>query len=154
MKISIRTNGFKNDSVIQELAIPDILEIDSIKKSQLLYLYNNNIPFDNLIIFFEMPKADLDNDVPSNFIKSSKNIGTDENPTWVQKTWREYTLFVEEPDPGTDCLLTTGWRSVHKNRPQPVLYEEMKIWVDYFGVTNVIFLNEAKDLLNTKYAGE
>jgi hypothetical protein len=143
VKLRIKTDGFKDDATIQELSVPDIIEAD-VNLIQAQYLLTNNIPFDGVQAYVEIPIADLDNDVPNNFIHSE--ISDDGTPR--QRTWAEYTWHLTN---ATNALLKVGRHKQNGTRPKPVTSAELKDWIAEFGAGELIFPAAAKTKIEEEY---
>ncbi|MHA1952324.1 MAG: hypothetical protein ACW96U_00040 [Candidatus Heimdallarchaeaceae archaeon] len=149
----VKAKGNKTSTVVKALAIPDIIEVNDadLSNAELQALITDAVPIDDFVGFVEMLVADLSNTVPSSFPRSSKNIGTEETPNIVQKTWDEYTVH---KDDGTDAIMLIGFRNAAGNRPDGVKWAEFQEWVTEFGASEILTLSEGKTLLQTKYAEE
>jgi hypothetical protein len=144
MKLRIKTDGFKDDATIQELYVPDVIEAD-VNLTQAQYLLTNNIPFDGVMAYVEIPIADLTNSVPVNFVYST----IWEDDTERQRTWAEYTQYWTN---ATHALLKVGRHKQNGTRPKPVTSAELQDWIDEFGAGNLIFPEAAKTKIEEEYA--
>jgi hypothetical protein len=147
MKLRILAVDHKDDAVVQQLAVPDIVEAE-VTVSQANYLLTNGIKFDGVEAYVEVPVATLDEDVPSNFKNSVVYEGDPDNPTTRQKTWAEYTQYISN---GTNAILKVGYHNANGNRARPVTSVELQDWIDEYGAGNILLPEEAKALRESDY---
>lgn len=143
MRLRIKAIDFKDDAMIQELDVQDIVEAD-VNLTQAQYLLTNNIPFDGVLAYIEIPIADLDNSVPVNFIHSE----TWDEDSSRQRTWAEYTWHITNE---TNALLKVGRHKQNGTRPKPVTSVELKDWIAEFGASELIFPAAAKIKMEEEY---
>jgi hypothetical protein len=143
MKLRIKTTGHKDDSTIQELSVPDIIEAD-VTAAQIQYMLSNNIPFDGVEAYVEIPIGNLTDNVPNNFLYST----IWEDDTERQRYWSEYTQYWTND---TNALLKVGRHKQNGTRPRPVDYIELQDWIDEFGSGNLILPDAAKIKIETEY---
>lgn len=147
MKLRILAVDHKDDAVIQQLAVPDIVEAE-VTAAQANYLLTNGIKFDGVQAYVEVPIATLDEDVPSNFKNSTITEGDPDNPTTRQKKWSEYTIYVSND---TNAILKVGYHNKNGTRTRPVTSVELQDWIDEFGIGNIMLPAEAQALRESDY---
>jgi len=148
LKLDIRNK--KDLSLVQKLAkreIPDVLRT-GITNKQFVTLINDEVPIDGFVGYVEVDKAVLDLDVPENFPNSFVQI--DEEKT-RQKTWREYCVYKEN---GKLALLQIGYRDSNGNRSGEVKNDELLLWVEHFGIENIMTKSKGKQRILNKYTPE
>jgi hypothetical protein len=150
MKLRILAIDHKDDAVVQQLAVPNIVEAD-VTISQVSYLLTNGIKFDGVEAYVEVPVATLDSDVPSNFKNSEVVEGDPGSETTRQKTWAEYTQYISN---GTNAILKVGYHNASGNRTRPVTSVEIQDWIDEYGAGNLMLPEEAKALRDSDYTEE
>lgn len=91
----------------------------------------------------------LDDSVPEAFPDSAV-IG-DEGQAVCQKTWREYSAVLQCGD-GT-VLLEVGGVNSAGNRAAKPNDAEVRLWIDYWGVDNVVLKSEIAGVL-AEHAGD
>jgi len=147
MKAILKTAGKKDDPVIKELAgdvvIPDGLKT-GFTKEQFTSLVEKGIEIDNFIGGVEQDASILEEDVPNSFINSTI---TDEE-TETQRKWGKYCVYHKSID-NKKVLLFIGERDSNGNRQEVVPNEELLIWVNYFGIENIMTKHQCEDLLNS-----
>ena len=146
MELRIKTTGHKDDAIIQELFVPDVIEAD-VNLTQAQYLLTNGILFDGVEAYVEIPIADLTNSVPVNFVYST--IAEGEPPVERQRTWAEYTVSWTNE---TNALLKVGRHKSNGTRPRPVTSIELQDWIDEFTAGALIFPAAAKTKIETEYS--
>ena len=147
MKPIIKTTGKKSDSLIKELA-GDVVIPDEIKtgftKEQFQSLVEKGIEIDNFIGGVEKDASFLEEDVPDDFPNST--IVEEEAET--QRKWKDYCIYNKSLD-NTKVMLFIGERDSNGNRQEVVPNEELLIWVNYFGIENIMTKHQCEDLLNS-----
>ncbi len=73
------------------------------------------------------------------------------NPVMRSKTWEEYvgSLIHKSVNEGK-VLIPVGHRDVNGNRLKPVGNAEFRIWVEHFGISNILTKSEGKSLIEVE----
>ena len=145
MKAILKTAGKKDDPIVKELAgdvvIPDELKT-GFTKDQFTSLVEKGIEIDNFIGGVEKDVSFLEEDVPNNFPNSTI---TDEE---TQRKWGNYCVFHKSID-GQKVLVFVGERDSNGNRQDVVPNSELLIWVNHFGLENIMTKHQCNDLLGS-----
>ena len=148
MAVKITTVNHKNDATIVALAnqtIPDEISV-GMSRDQFKSLIANDVPVDGFIGSVEVLKTVLDENVPITFPNRTLEDG-DGNETIL--TWRDYSIFHENE---THALMHVGCRDKNGNRTDIVGDTELRIWVAYFGVDNLLTRSETLHKIDSDYA--
>jgi len=153
MKAILKTAGKKDDPIVKELAgnvvIPDKLKT-GFTKEQFISLVEKGIEIDNFIGGVEKDVSFLEEDVPNVFQNST--IADEETET--QRKWKNYCVYHKSID-NSKVLIFIGERDSNGNRQDVVPNNELLIWIDHFGIENIMTKHECQALLNSdKYSQE
>lgn len=149
LKIKAKTEDAKDDSTWKKLCkycSPDIIDSGIYKVDFKELFKNTDIEIDGFEGGVEVDTVTEDSLVPSNFPNSSY---TDENEVEHQKTWKEYVSNsrIKRKLDGLKIILPVGFANSKGNREDIVSDEELRAWIDEFGVDNILTLSEMKTLL-------
>ena len=135
MSLVIDTESSKDNATVKELysgTAPDVMQVSTISKAQLRALYDDNVPVEGAIIFWEITTAKLNGKVPADWPNATY---LDEDGNEVQKTFREYAKYWEGT---TKHLIMCGYRDKLGNRIDVVSNDEFRKWVTKFGKTGLL----------------
>ena len=79
----------------------------------------------------------------------TETIDGEEVPVMEKMEWQDYTLAHVALD-GETAVLAVGKRNKHKNRHSPVTNEELRAFVDKFGIENILTRSEYHDILKSE----
>lgn len=117
-----------------------------IDRAELEHCYTNDIAVDGLQLRVELTKAELESEVPAEWPESI----VVENETERQKTFVEYAgKNIQWSLDGAKANIPCSFRDENGNRMTEVKWEEIKLWIDKFGIERMLTLSEAKELRNS-----
>jgi len=146
MAVDIITTEMRDKSLIKDFVIADKIKA-GIMPEDFIKLWNDGAKFEGFIGFVEKPKSFLGEVVPESFINSRiVEYNDDGDSIDISKKWSEYCHFFDIGN--SKVLLKIGWIGKSGNRPDVVKHDELKCWVDYFGLDNIILKNQGKEIIN------
>ncbi len=75
-----------------------------------------------------------------------------ENPIMVPKLWSEYCLNYRKSVDNTKIIFRVGYTDLHGNLLHKISDSELRLWIDYFGITNITVWKDYKlKLRSDKY---
>jgi hypothetical protein len=136
----------------------DKMHIDCLKReittkipfihSDFVSYYENEDIIDNFIGGVEADVKKLNHKVPSDFVNA---FLPDESESDGMRTkyWKEYTIYRKSLD-GNKVLFSLGYRDENGNRKDHVKNDELRQWVEYFGLENVLTKSEYVERLKSE----
>lgn len=118
----------------------------SITHAEFVAAINSSEPIIGFIGAVEVPLATLDEQVPESFTGSTVVVGVD-GDTVLNLTWCEFCNYREND---TSALLIIGKTDANGNRKDVVGDTELREWVSYFGVENVLTKSEMLAKINNE----
>lgn len=115
----------------------------SITHAEFVDAINSGEPIIGFIGAVEVPLTTLEEQVPESFT----GVGVDEDAV-LNLTWREFCNYREND---TNALLIVGKTDENGNRKDVVGDTELREWVSYFGVENVLTKSETLDKIADDY---
>ena len=156
MTVKIKVKNEKDNTKVKELAncaIPDILTtglyrddfedlIAEIEKGE-------DIEISGFKGCVEIDASTASETVPSTFPNSTI---TNEDEKTKQKTWLDYVCSkrAKKSVDETKYILPLGYADSNGNRKESLTHEELMLWIDQFGVTNVLTFSEMKELISSE----
>ena len=128
---------------------PACEEETGLTRAQFEEYISKNTPIDGFIGAVEIPISDLDNEVPEQF---PDRVYVDDKGNEHVYTWREYWNYISSRN--NALIMLDSGRLGNNCRREPLTDSELRRFVSYFNVRNVMTRSEMKTKLCNDYINE